>query len=93
VAETVRTNTTKTTKPHSNAAQRTEIIEEVHVRSIRSDRLDVSVLRDLVAALNEADAPGRVLVEAENSDVGHLVQLRVHWSIDHEPAATAEAAG
>ena len=51
-------------------------VETVTVRSILSDRLDVSVLRDLVAALDAANIH-RGTVTAFKSDVGHLTQLVV----------------
>jgi hypothetical protein len=80
VAEIVRTRSTTTKRWFSQrdpGEPETKTVETVTVRSIRSDRMDVSVLRDLVAALDESEVPGRALVEAEHSGTGHLVELRV----------------
>jgi hypothetical protein len=80
VAEIIRVRSVTTQRRFSQrdpGEAQSKVIETVTVRSIRSDRLDVSVLRDLVAALDAAGVPGGALVEAERSQVGHLVELRV----------------
>lgn len=81
VAEIIRTRFTTSRQAFSrrdpDGECQLETTEQVTVRSIRSDRLDVSILRDLVAALDAAGVPGNARVEAERSDVGHLVELRV----------------
>lgn len=55
--------------------------ERVRVSSLRSDRLDVSVLFDLVHALDVAGVT-KGLVSAHRSDAGHLTQLVVEAVIE-----------
>lgn len=52
------------------------------VRSIRTGVVDVSILRNLVAALDEAGIPGQALVTADHSQEGYLVQLTVRHEVD-----------
>lgn len=80
MAEIVRTRYMTTKQAFSRrdpGEPTTSTTEEVTVRSVRSDRLDVSALKDLVAALEAAGVPDKATVEAEKSSTGHLVQLRV----------------
>lgn len=85
MAEIVTTRQTVTRKNLVREEMRdeqTRTTEITVVRSLRASILDVSVLRNLVAALDEAAIPGRALVTAERSQEGHLVQLTVRHEME-----------
>jgi hypothetical protein len=70
-----------------------ELREKVAVRSIDASRgLDVSVLRDLVAALDHAQIPSRAPVKATIAD-GRVTQLVVEADLDPEQQPPAAAEG
>lgn len=58
------------------------IVREVVVRSIRCDRMDASVLRDLVRALDFHGVSDRAKVTGSNGATGHLVQIVVE-QVEH----------
>lgn len=63
---------------------REDAYTHVKVESIRASRLDVSVLRNLVKALDEAGAPHATFVGHQVGSAGHLTQLTVSWETRHE---------
>lgn len=88
MAEIVKMSSMKTTRLFSRrdpGSEQVELREKVIVRSVRG-RLDVSVLRDLVAALDAAEVPSRAVVDAV-IDQGRVTQLVVE--ADLEPVAEA----
>lgn len=94
MAEIVKLTSMKSTRLFSRRVPGTEQVElrdRVIVRSIRSDRMDVSVLRDLVAALDEAQVPDRAQVQHQVSGAV-LTQLIVEAEIE-QPVAPEIAAG
>jgi hypothetical protein len=69
-------------------SEQVELRERVIVRSQTTQRLDVAVLRDLVAALDEAQVPDRTAVTATLAD-GRVTQLNVEAELDPEPQTAA----
>jgi len=92
MAEIVRTET-RTQKRHtsrtvgvsstSGTTQITTTVRSVHGR-------DVSVIRDFVAALDAAEAPGTAYIEDQRDTVGHLTGLSAKWTTYPDPATPEE---
>lgn len=78
MADIVRTRvetTEQNYRRNGGGAPVVTVRERVVVRSIRANRIDVSVVRDFAAALDEAGVDGRAIITCQHSDPGHLVQL------------------
>lgn len=93
MSEIVRTTSTTVTTDiiGGKATTKAKTIEYVKVRSIRSDRIDVSVVGLFVRALEQAQAPGNAKISAHRSDVGHLIQLTAEWQHEIAESEPAEA--
>jgi hypothetical protein len=92
MAEITRWSTMKSTRLFSTrdpGSEQVELRERVIVRSLTTQRLDVAVLRDLVAALDEAQVPDRTAVTAVLAD-GRVTQLIVEAELDPGPPAAVD---
>lgn len=95
MAEIVRWSSRKTTRLFSGqqpGPEQVELREKVSVRSSKVGRLDASVLRDMVAALDEARIPGRTEVTVL-LDGGRVTQMVVEAELDPDPSAVGTGGG
>ena len=81
MAETIIIERTITHTKHDGTVS-TQVWLQKEVRSIRGNRIDVSVIRDFVRGLDAADVPGNSYVTVHNSGGGHPNSLLVQWEIN-----------